>query len=118
MSAQNTEPNRPKKRVPPGRRWQKGESGNPGGRPKGLGSYVREKCGEDGRVLIDMLFAIVTNDVQFFEQHAIEVPNTKEVLQATEMLMDRGWGKATQAVEVGGMGGGPVAVTVTFVGAR
>lgn len=36
----------------------------------------------------------------------------KDRLKAVEMLMDRGWGKPPQAVEVGGKDGGPIAVAV------
>ena len=35
--------------------WKPGQSGNPAGRPKGLNSLLREKYGDDAKVLVEEL---------------------------------------------------------------
>ena len=77
-------------------------SANPGGRPKGYGEYIRERCGHDGKLLADILIAIVTNDVDFMGQHGYEVPNTKELLTAIEMLSNRGYGSPPKDINITG----------------
>jgi hypothetical protein len=91
-----------------GKGWVQGKSGNPGGRPKGYGEYIRAQCGHDGKLLSDILIALVKNDEQFLGQRGYEIPNVKELLIAIEMLFDRGYGKAPQQLEISGPEGGPV----------
>jgi hypothetical protein len=64
------------------RPWQPGQSGNPGGRPKGLISYIREKT-LDGRLLADFLLEVVQGNERAFCKMS-------DRLKATEMLLDRG----------------------------
>lgn len=92
-----------------GRPFKPGQSGNPSGRPKGsYSAYIRQQCGEDGKLLADTLLALVKNDTDFLAQHGMEIPNTKELIQAIELLYDRGWGKAPQHIALTGEDGGPV----------
>ena len=87
-------------------RWVKGQSGNPGGRPKGLATSIREKYGEDGATLIAQL-----HRVAFSRSRKM---STRDRLTAIEMLLDRGWGKAAQVIA--GDADNPLALKVTFGG--
>jgi hypothetical protein len=51
---------------------------------------VREKCGENGELLIDTLIGVV----------AKETARTADRIDAAGMLFDRGWGKPPQAVDL------------------
>lgn len=67
-------------------RWKPGQTGNPGGRPKGLASLIREKS-KDGRVLVDFLFDVVEGR---------QPGQTRDKIQAATILLDRGYGKAVE----------------------
>lgn len=87
-------------------KFQVGQSGNPGGRPKGIGAALRGKYGEDGRRLIAVL-----------ERYAfgkVKKCSHRDRLQAVETLLERGWGKPPQVVA--GDPDNPVAMKVTFGG--
>lgn len=90
------------RRAPDGRLLP-GQSLNPGGRPKGLASRVRQLTDLDD---------IVTRMVQIARGEAIkvggelghvEVPSLRDMMQAATWLADRGWGLPHQHVtmEVG-----------------
>lgn len=66
--------------------WKKGQSGNPGGRPKGLASVIRERS-LNGKVLIDFLFDVVDGTIK---------GQTRDRLTAAQILLDRGYGKAVE----------------------
>ena len=75
-------------------RWKKGESGNPAGRPKRnreITLYISEKT-DEGRALVD----------QLCEMAVSSKVNPRDRIRAIEMLLDRGFGKAVQPIEVGG----------------
>jgi hypothetical protein len=62
-------------------RFQKGQSGNAGGRPKAL-RHLQAKCRELTPQLLERLEAIATMS-----------KSETAALKAIEMIMDRGWGK-------------------------
>lgn len=70
----------------PGRPFAPGQSGNPGGRPKGLAAMVREKT-HDGFDLVTFYHEVFTGKKR---------SGLKEKMQAAEWLADRGFGKPVQ----------------------
>jgi hypothetical protein len=68
-------------------RWPKGVSGNPGGRRKGqaeLSKSARTLVGEGGEALIQIWWSIANDPMR----------RDADRLRASELLADRGWGKA------------------------
>ena len=75
----------------PGVKFQKGQSGNPGGRPKAV-KAVEEAARVHTADAIGTLAEIMKNG---------EAPAAARVTAAS-VLLDRGWGKAKQEVQIGG----------------
>jgi hypothetical protein len=75
-----------------GKGFRPGQSGNPGGRPKGLAKATRELVGEDGMPLVELWLSIAMDPLR----------RDADRLRASELLADRGWGKAAafQPIEV------------------
>ena len=86
--AQQLPQNTPKRTLPAGfvaHQWKPGDIPNPGGRPKGLSSYIREKTLE-GHTLIDFLFDVMNGNHSGFKGH--------DRIKAIEMLLGYGlWPK-------------------------
>lgn len=78
-----------------GRPFQKGKSGNPGGRPKEL-AEVRELARKHTTVAIERL-------VEWMRSN-----QPKASVAACNAILDRGWGKAPQSMELTGKDGAPL----------
>lgn len=76
--------------------FKKGQSGNPGGRPKEA-PEVKELARSHTARAIERLAYWLDSD------------NAKASVAAALALLDRAWGRPTQAVEMTGKDGGPIA---------
>lgn len=72
--------------------WVKGQSGNPGGRAKGV-KQVQDAARAHTTLAIDTLASIARDPEQ---------PGRARVA-AAEVILDRGWGKAPQKLELEGL---------------
>ena len=103
---------------PRGRPFAKGQSGNPGGRPIKLKTIELRKLEHDVRMFardrgfeaIDKLVALMRGVVTVeIDKKAVEMPVPPMAqLAAANALLDRGYGRPAQAVEMSGKGGGPI----------
>jgi hypothetical protein len=79
-----------------GKGFLPGQSGNPDGRPKRsreLLTLVRDST-QDGRMLIDLLVRIVEGEPVLGHK-----PTLADMMRASEILLDRGWGRAIQRID-------------------
>ncbi len=80
---------RPGKRKAPRSAWKKGQSGNPGGRPKELAG-VKALARQHTKEALETLAKLMKSGT----------PDRTRVA-AAEALLDRGWGRPTQAIDHG-----------------
>lgn len=80
-----------KKRRAPANGFKKGKSGNPGGRPKKTEEQVQleEMCRARTPEALSTILAIMSNG-----------ENERNRLSAAEFVIERGWGKAVQTVDL------------------
>lgn len=95
---------------PRGKPFVKGQSGNPGGRPKSFSEAVREVCDELklARVALDIALGEQFTASNMFGKDIKVRPKIAERLEALKFLRDTGWGRPAVAVTVSGPGGGPL----------
>ena len=82
-----------------GQGWKPGQSGNPGGRPKGfagLAAVIRKKT-NDGEELVDFALGVLRN----------KKASIGDRLEALEWLSVRGFGQPVQPVQLSGDENGP-----------
>ena len=88
--------------------WQAGQSGNPSGRPRGtrdLAGYVLETT-DGGKELVDALLSLargIMPDVAMPEgsrSRKDQQVRPADQLKAIEMLLDRGFGRSPQQLDV------------------
>lgn len=84
--------------------FEKGQSGNPGGRPKAI-ARVREAAREHTETALDILLGIARDG----QSEAARV-------SAANSILDRAWGKPAQPLDGDGEGG-PIlnGIEVTFI---
>lgn len=74
----------PARKNPVGVPFKKGQSGNPGGRPKGVAARARDLVGNDPTRLLEVLLAVAEDETE----------KASDRVRATQELLDRGWGKS------------------------
>lgn len=87
---------------PRGRPFQKGQSGNPGGRPA-IPEHVREACRALTETAVETLKSVMTDK---------GAPAAARV-SAANAVLDRAWGKPESDVRVGGLPGAPPIATAS-----
>lgn len=79
----------------PAHLWKPGQSGNPGGKPKGLERRVREIVGPD---LDAMITALV--DIALARGNMGAGAKVRDRVAAASLVLNRGWGAPKQTVVV------------------
>lgn len=79
-----------------GKGYKPGQSGNPGGKAKGLGRYIRERAGAEGKPMVDFALGVIEGKLPP-ELAKLKLRITLDHVQwACNYISDRGWGKPTQ----------------------
>jgi len=73
-----------------GRGFLPGQSGNPGGRPRGLARRVRELVGDDGDEIVRFMFETMRNSKA----------RMADRIEAARWLGDRGFGRSVQPIDL------------------
>ena len=76
-----------------GKPFAPGVSGNPSGRPKGLGSYIRETT-DGGREMVDLMVQVMRGSTINGMR-----PKLRDMTDAAGWLVDRGFGKPIAMVD-------------------
>src|SRR5215831_17184304 len=90
-------------------RFRPGQSGNPGGRPRGLAVLIREGTAEGADLVAFMLDIFHGKSPTGGRPPALRLR-----IDAATWLADRGFGKPVQQLEVGGPDGEPMRVLIEY----
>lgn len=86
-------------------RFEKGKSGNPGGRPVGLERRLKDELADDLPALLEVLREIALGKLnRKTGKRAASKASPKDRRQAADSLLDRVLGKARQSIEVSSEG--------------
>ena len=86
-----------------GRPFPKGRSPNPGGRPMGLGQYIRAQT-RDGCTIADFMLQVMADPSRKLDQR----------MEAATWLADRGFGKPAPMLEHAGNPETPVPIVLRW----
>lgn len=92
----------------PPHRWKKGQSGNPGGRAKTRIPVVDKETGETVEMTVTQIARTHTIEAIEALLKSVRGDNGSERNTAAIALLDRGWGKPAQSLELSGPDGGPI----------
>jgi uncharacterized protein DUF5681 len=80
-------------------RWKPGQSGNPGGRKKGLEKQIRDIVGADVEKMTMAMRDIVLGIKPKGDLACVKIM-TRDRIEAYKTLLDRGWGKVKSIVPI------------------
>jgi hypothetical protein len=92
--------------------FRRGQSGNPGGRPKGLARKVREVIGEDADALVGFWTGVLsgeilttkttldTNGKAVTTEYSMVPVSVSDRIAVSKLIAERGWGRAPEFVPI------------------